>query len=154
MKKYTIYTDGACSGNPGRGGYSFVILEDGKKIYEGSGAVPDTTNNRMELMGAIRAVETVLDLVGNKETAHAVIMSDSKYVVDGITKWIHGWLNRGWETATGDPVKNSDLWIHLYSKASDEAVSVSFEFLWVKGHSSNEWNQYVDNLAVEAVKCI
>jgi ribonuclease HI len=154
MKTYTIYTDGACSRNPGRGGYAFVILEDGRKIYEGSGAVPDTTNNRMELMAAIRAVDTIIDLVGNKEIAHAVVISDSKYVVDGINRWIHGWLQRGWENKEGGPVKNSDLWLRLYTKTNDESVSVSFEFLWMRGHQGDEWNDYVDNLAVEAVKCI
>lgn len=152
MKKYTIYTDGAHSGKSKRGGYAFVILEDGVKIYEGSGSVPDTTNNRMELMGPIRAAETVRDLC--KGPGHAIIVSDSKYVVEGITDWIHSWIRKGWVGWNGQPVKNKDLWETLHRVISAPSNPVSYEFLWTQGHAGNEWNEYCDRLAKTASQTI
>lgn len=142
----TIYTDGACSGNPGRGGWGAVILFDGKECPL-SGGEKLTTNNRMELMAAIEALEFVLDKKELK-LRPITLISDSQYVKNGIQTWIHSWKKNGWKTANKDPVKNKDLWIEL-----DEAVQqLQIEWKWVKGHAGNKYNEMCDELAVEAGK--
>jgi ribonuclease HI len=141
MPQIFAYTDGACSGNPGPGGWGVLLIaregEDILKERELSGGEELTTNNRMELMAAISALEAL-------ERAGAVtIETDSVYVKDGLTKWINNWKRNGWKTAAKKPVKNEDLWKRL-----DEAVSrhsVSWE--WVKGHAGHEENERADELA-------
>ena len=141
MPKLYAYTDGACSGNPGPGGWgALLIARDGDTVVkqrELSGGEVETTNNRMELLAAITALETL-----ERDTALTII-TDSVYVKDGITKWIHGWKARGWKTAAKKPVKNEDLWRRL-----DEATKrhdVTWE--WVKGHAGHPENEKADELA-------
>ena len=139
MKQVTIYTDGACSGNPGRGGYG-IILVYGAHEKEISGGYRKTTNNRMELMGVIRALEAL------KEKCAVTIFSDSKYVIDAITNgWAVTWQKNGWRRKTG-PAQNPDLWETLLALLEKHEVS----FVWVKGHAENEKNNRCDALAVAA----
>jgi len=139
-KLIEIFTDGACSGNPGPGGWAAILRLDGedKEIF---GFEMETTNNRMELLAAIKALELV-----TIDTA-ITLYTDSKYVLDGITSWIGGWKRKGWKTATGSPVKNVDLWQQL------DLVSSKYEinWLWVKGHSGHPENDRVDLLAKNAI---
>lgn len=136
-----IYTDGACSGNPGPGGWGAILRWKGTD-KELSGAVPETTNNRMELMAAIEALEAL------KRGVRVRLHTDSTYVKDGITKWIHGWKRNGWKTAAKKPVKNQDLWQRL-----DEALARhDVEWHWVKGHSGHPENERADELARLAIK--
>ncbi|MDH5772907.1 MAG: ribonuclease HI [Rhodospirillaceae bacterium] len=131
-----IFTDGACSGNPGPGGWGVVMRWNGeeKEIYGGEA---DTTNNRMELMAAIRGLESL------KREMKVRVHTDSTYVKDGITKWIHGWKNNGWKTAAKKPVKNQDLWQMLDRAISEHNV----EWHWVKGHAGHPENERADELA-------
>jgi len=131
-----IYTDGACSGNPGPGGWGAVMLsgENRKEICGGELA---TTNNRMELMGAIQALEAL------KKSCKVELHTDSTYVMKGISEWIHAWKRRGWRTADGKPVKNDDLWRRLDEARSRHDVS----WRWVKGHAGHELNERADELA-------
>ncbi len=131
-----IYTDGACSGNPGPGGWG-AILRYGDTERELSGGAADTTNNRMELMAAIQALETLTRPVT------ARVHTDSTYVKDGITRWIDGWKARGWRTAAKKPVKNVDLWQRLDEAAARHDVS----WHWVRGHSGHPENERADELA-------
>ncbi len=131
-----IYTDGACSGNPGPGGWG-AILRHGKTERELMGGEPHTTNNRMELMAAIRALEAL------KRPVTARVHTDSTYVKDGITKWIDQWKARGWRTAAKKPVKNVDLWQRLDAAASRHDVS----WHWVRGHTGHPENERADELA-------
>lgn len=137
MSKVTIYTDGSCSPNPGKGGWgAFMQFNCGKEI-ELSGGEAESTNNRMELMGAIMALESL-------ETRHdIVIYTDSKYVKNGITQWINAWRRNGWVTKGKGPVKNKDLWIRL----SDATGKHTVKWNWVKGHSGNKGNEKADLLA-------
>lgn len=131
-----IYSDGACLGNPGPGGWGAVLLyKDQKK--EMSGAQADTTNNRMELMAAIQGLKAL------KKGSDLKLYTDSKYVIEGITKWINGWKKNGWRNANRKLVKNSDLWQELDSEVQRHNI----EWIWVKGHSGNFYNELVDNLA-------
>lgn len=131
-----IYTDGACSGNPGPGGWGvLMIYKDREK--ELCGGEPATTNNRMELMAAIQALEAL------KRDAHVRIHTDSNYVKDGITKWIHGWKKNGWKNAAKQPVKNAELWRRLEAAISTHKVT----WHWVKGHSDHPENDRADALA-------
>lgn len=135
-KVVEIFTDGACSGNPGPGGWG-VLLRWGAIEREICGGEPDTTNNRMELMAAITALETL------KRPVTVRLHTDSEYVKNGITKWIHGWKAKGWKTASNAPVKNEDLWKRL-----DAACRIhSVEFLWVRGHAGHPDNERADELA-------
>lgn len=136
-----IYTDGACSGNPGPGGWGVVMHWKGKD-KELSGSEPDTTNNRMELMAAICGLESLKRGVGQVH-----LHTDSTYVKDGITKWIHGWKKNGWKTAAKKPVKNKDLWQRLEAALSDHEL----EWHWVKGHSGHPENERCDELARLAI---
>ena len=133
----TIYTDGACSGNPGVGGWGVVIIEDNKNEFFLNGGDKNTTNNKMELTAAIQALKAI-----EKKSAITLI-TDSKYVKDGIQSWIQNWKKNGWKTAAKKPVKNKELWIEL-----DELIvrhNITWE--WVKGHAGNTHNEKADYLA-------
>ena len=132
----TIYTDGACSGNPGPGGWG-ALLRYNDTEKELSGGEPDTTNNRMELMAAIMALETL------KRSCHIDLYTDSKYVMQGITEWLPGWKAKGWKTAAKKPVKNADLWQRLDSATTRHTIT----WHWVKGHSDHPDNDRADALA-------
>jgi len=135
-----IHTDGACSGNPGPGGWG-AILEWGDHKKELKGGDPHTTNNRMELMAAISALETL------KRPCAVDIHTDSQYLRDGITRWIHGWKKNGWKTADKKPVKNVDLWQRLEQALTRHTV----RWHWVKGHAGHDLNERADELAREAI---
>lgn len=139
MTSIKIYTDGACSGNPGPGGWAAVIIYGTKEIAV-SGGEENTTNNRMELLATIRGIEEV---GGDRDIE---IYTDSKYVKDGITVWIHNWKKNGWRTANKKPVKNIDLWQQLDRIIYKKAV----QWHWIKGHSGDKYNDLVDSMAVEA----
>ncbi|MHB1358685.1 MAG: ribonuclease HI [Rhodocyclaceae bacterium] len=136
-----IYTDGACSGNPGPGGWGALLRVNGSE-KELSGYAPATTNNRMELMAVIEALRSL------KRPVTARVHTDSQYVQKGISEWIHGWKRRGWKTADRQPVKNVDLW-----QALDAAtVGHKIEWLWVRGHAGHVENERVDALARQAIE--
>ncbi|MEP2737023.1 MAG: ribonuclease HI [Erythrobacter sp.] len=139
MKRIEIYTDGACKGNPGPGGWG-VLLRMGGHEKELSGGEADTTNNRMEMMAVIRALEALI------EPCEIDLYSDSKYVLDGMTKWIEGWQKRGWMNASKKPVRNADLWHELIEKSAQHQVNWN----WVKGHDGHPDNERVDRLASDA----
>jgi ribonuclease HI len=134
--KVTIYTDGACSGNPGPGGWGAVLIM-GPHERDLCGGEPDTTNNRMELMGAIQALETL------KKPCIVELFTDSQYVRQGITQWINSWRTRGWRTADNKPVKNEDLWKRLDAARARHTV----HWHWVKGHAGHPLNERADALA-------
>jgi ribonuclease HI len=134
-----IFTDGACKGNPGPGGWAAVI-RSGAREKELSGGEPLTTNNRMELLAAIRALEAL------KRPCEVVLYTDSIYVRDGISKWIHGWRRNGWKTADRKPVKNAELWQELLDAAAPHKV----DWRWVKGHAGHPENERADKLACDA----
>ncbi len=135
-----IFTDGACSGNPGPGGWGAILRWRGHE-KELSGAENPTTNNRMELMAAISALESL------KRPSTVAIYTDSTYVRDGITSWIHGWKRNGWRTAAKKPVKNEDLWRRLDAALAPHQV----EWHWVKGHAGHPENERADALARAAI---
>jgi ribonuclease HI len=131
-----IYTDGGCIGNPGPGGYAaLIIVGNDEQVI--SGRDPATTNNRMEMTAAIRALESL------PHGVHAVVHSDSQYVVKGMTEWLQGWKKRGWKTGDKKPVLNQPLWERLEELASQRDV----KWIWVKGHAGHEQNERVDGLA-------
>ncbi|QSQ36855.1 ribonuclease HI [Xanthomonas translucens] len=136
MKTVDIHTDGACLGNPGHGGWAALLRYKGLE-REVAGAEAHTTNNRMELMAAIMALETL------SEPCQIVLHTDSQYVRQGITEWMPGWVRRQWKTAGGDPVKNRDLWERLHAAAQRHTI----DWRWVKGHSGDPDNERVDVLA-------
>ena len=136
-KKVTIYTDGACSGNPGPGGWA-ALLMFGETQREISGGAADTTNNRMELQATIES------LIQLKEPCEIALYTDSKYVLQGFTEWLPGWQKKGWKTADKKPVKNVDLWQALVAAAAGHHI----KWHWVKGHSGDRHNDRVDALAV------
>jgi len=136
MNQVVIHTDGACKGNPGPGGWG-AILQAGGKTKELSGGEPVTTNNRMELTAAIMALEALT------RPCEVELHTDSKYVMTGITEWIHGWKARGWKTADKKPVKNDDLWKRLDAARARHTVS----WRWVKGHAGHALNERADQLA-------
>ncbi|MBE2212064.1 MAG: ribonuclease HI [Xanthomonadaceae bacterium] len=139
MKAVEVHTDGACLGNPGPGGWG-VLLRYGARERELSGGEPDTTNNRMELMAAIMALETLT------EPCDVVLHTDSKYVQQGISQWLPNWIRRGWKTAGGAPVKNQDLWERLDVATKRHRI----DWRWVKGHAGDPDNERVDVLARDA----
>ena len=139
MKHVSIHTDGSCLGNPGPGGWA-ALLRYGEKERELVGGEAQTTNNRMELMAAIAALEVLTE--GCRVTLHI----DSQYVRQGITEWMPGWVRRGWRTAGGDPVKNRDLWERLHTATGRHTI----EWKWVKGHNGDPDNERVDVLARNA----
>ncbi len=138
--KITVFTDGACSGNPGPGGWG-AILTSGEHRKELNGGEAVTTNNRMELMAAIAALEEI------KKPSHVELHTDSVYLRDGITKWIHGWKRKGWRTADGSAVKNIELWQRLELAAARHKM----DWRWLKGHAGHVENERADVLAREAL---
>ena len=140
--KYTIYTDGACSGNPGPGGWAAVIFDENKKQQSISGKEKETTNNRMELMAPIMALNKI------KPKSDVVIFTDSTYVKNGITEWIKKWEKNGWISANKKAVKNKDLWIKLSNLCQKNKIL----WKWVKGHSNNKYNNLADELASSEIK--
>lgn len=140
MPQVEIFTDGACRGNPGPGGWAALLRAgDSEKLIKG--AKPETTNNRMELMAAIEGLKAL------KRPSEVVLTTDSQYVRQGITQWIAGWKRNGWKTAKKEPVKNQDLW-----QALDAALAAhEIEWRWVKGHSGHAENELVDQAANDAI---
>ena len=143
MKQLDIFTDGACKGHPGPGGWGAVIRY-GKHEKEISGGDPDTTNNRMELSATIQALKILI------EPCEVKLHTDSRYVIDGITKWIHGWQRNGWKNASKQPVSNIDLWHDLIEATARHQV----EWIWVKGHNGHPENERADRLASDAAEAI
>ena len=138
-----IYTDGACKGNPGRGGWGAILESDGKE-REMFGGELATTNNRMELTAVIEALAAL------SRPCRVIVHTDSQYVQKGITEWIHGWKARGWRTAAKEPVKNIDLW-----KKLDEVVRThDIDWVWVRGHAGHEGNERADALANKGVESL
>ncbi len=140
MTPVQIYTDGACRGNPGPGGWAALLIA-GAERKELSGAEAETTNNRMELMAAISGLSAL------KRRCSVKLYTDSKYVLQGLTEWLPQWKARGWRTAAREPVKNKDLWERLDAAAAAQDI----EWHWVKGHSGHEGNEFVDALANQAI---
>ena len=143
MQKVEIYTDGACKGNPGAGGWG-ALLVSGKHEKELFGGAPDTTNNRMELTAVIEALSAL------KRPCEIILHTDSQYVQKGITEWINGWKARGWKTASRAPVKNVDLWQALDAAQSRHKI----EWRWVKGHAGHDGNERADALANRGVETL
>tara|TARA_B100001057_G_scaffold106433_1_gene104084 strand:+ start:7435 stop:7857 length:423 start_codon:yes stop_codon:yes gene_type:complete len=139
--KLKIYTDGACSGNPGKGGWAAIIL-DGKSQSNISGSENKTTNNRMELMAPIMALNKI------KNNSEITIYTDSRYVKDGITLWIKKWKLNNWKSSNKKPVKNKDLWVKLDNSCQKHNIS----WRWVKAHAGNKFNNLADELAVSKTK--
>jgi len=139
LTRVEIFTDGACKGNPGPGGWGAVI-RSGEHEKELSGGEPDTTNNRMEMMAAIEALNAL------KRPCLVILTTDSVYVRDGITKWVHGWQRNGWKTANKKPVKNAELWQALIEAVKRHDI----EWHWVKGHAGHPENERADVLASNA----
>lgn len=135
-----IFTDGACSGNPGPGGWGAILKYSGS-VKELSGYEQNTTNNRMEVLAAIEALEAL------QRPVQVRLHTDSRYLRDGITLWIHKWKNSGWKTADNKPVKNQDLWERLLNLTSSHEI----EWIWVKGHNGHEENERADFLARNAI---
>jgi len=140
--KYVIYTDGACSGNPGPGGWGSVILSEKKSETRISGKEENTTNNRMELMAPIMALRKI------KKSSKITIYTDSTYLKNGITIWIKSWEKNGWQSANKKPIKNKDLWVTL----NELSKKFSIDWKWVKSHAGNKYNEIADRLATEAIR--
>jgi ribonuclease HI len=141
MKRVQLITDGACLGNPGPGGWAY-ILRYNDHVKEQAGAVPQTTNNRMELTAAIEGLKLL------KQPCEVEVVTDSEYVKNGITKWIQGWKRNGWKTAAKKPVMNQDLWVEL-----DELTRIHrIEWTWTKGHADHADNNRCDELATRAAR--
>lgn len=141
MKKVEIFTDGACKGNPGPGGWG-VVLRMGRHEKELSGSARETTNNRMELTAVIQALGAL------KQPCHVLLHTDSRYVIDGITKWIHSWIKNGWRNAARKPVLNADLWHELLAAVRPHRI----DWIWVKGHDGHPENERADRLASDAAE--
>ncbi|WP_290525288.1 ribonuclease HI [Alcanivorax sp.] len=140
VKKVAIFTDGACRGNPGPGGWG-VVLRYGDKEKEMHGGEAETTNNRMELMAAIAGLEAL------RQPCHVTLTTDSRYVMDGVTQWMPNWKKRGWKTASKQPVKNVDLWQRLDAATAPHEI----QWQWVKGHSGHPENERADALANKGI---
>ena len=140
LKKVVIYTDGACRGNPGNGGWG-AILNYNDKTKEIKGFASNTTNNIMELTAVIKSIELL------KEPCQITVFTDSKYVQNGISTWIHGWKKNGWKTSNKKSVKNKNLWLAL----DDQAAKHNISWEWVKGHSGHPLNERADELANQAI---
>ncbi|MDC0418306.1 ribonuclease HI [Pelagibacteraceae bacterium] len=140
--KYVVYTDGACSGNPGPGGWGAVILNEERNEINISGKAKSTTNNRMELMAPIMALRKI------KKASKIIIYTDSIYLKNGITTWIKKWEKNGWMSANKKPVKNKDLWVTLNTLSKQQVI----DWKWVKAHAGNKYNEIADMLATEAIK--
>ena len=148
QKTLVVFTDGGCSGNPGPGGWAFVITEGGMEIVAKSGGEEQTTNNRMELTAVIEALRHILALPGG--VASVQVNTDSQYVKNGITQWIHNWKRNGWRTASKDPVKNKEYWIAL----DELSAKVPIHWQWVKGHAGIELNERCDALVRQEMDAI
>ncbi len=140
MNEVTIYTDGACSGNPGKGGWGAILIYNKKEKYI-SGSKQLTTNNQMELTATIEALKAI------SKPSNIALYTDSQYVKNGITSWIFNWKKNGWKTANKKPVANKDLWIELENYVDFHSVN----WFWVKGHSGDHYNEIADGLAVKAM---
>jgi len=141
LTRVELFTDGACKGNPGPGGWG-VLIRSGSTEKELSGGEKLTTNNRMEMTAAIEGLNAL------KRPCHVVLSTDSSYVKDGITKWVHGWIRNGWRTADRKPVKNVELWQALLQATARHRV----EWQWVRGHNGHPENERVDKLASDAAE--
>jgi ribonuclease HI len=139
--KYIIFTDGACSGNPGPGGWGVVVLDEKENQINLSGKEQSTTNNRMELMAPIMGLRKI------KNNSEITIFTDSTYLKNGITLWIKNWEKNGWKSANKNPIKNKDLWVKLSKLVEKQSIS----WKWVKAHSGNKFNELADKLATEAI---
>lgn len=144
MKEFTVYTDGGCSGNPGPGGWAFVVLENNIKIASSSGGNEQTTNNIMELNAVINAIKCTKQLGSEKTT----IYTDSQYVQKGITEWIDGWIKKSWKNSAGKPVKNKELWQELKTLNSENNII----WCWVKGHAGIEFNELCDSMVQNEIQ--
>ena len=140
MNEITIYTDGACSGNPGKGGWGAILIDAKEEKYL-SGSNQLTTNNQMELTATIKALKAIV------KPHNIALYTDSQYVKNGITSWIINWKKNGWKTANKKPVANKDLWMELDKCVKFHSVS----WFWVKGHSGDHYNEIADQLAVKAM---
>jgi len=143
QKTLTIYTDGACSGNPGPGGWGALLVYGGREKELSGGTAKDTTNNRMEMMAAIKALQSLKPNYARE----IILYTDSKYLKDGITSWIHGWKKRGWKKADKKPVLNVDLWQELDALVQGKHI----DWRWVKGHNGDPGNERADELATNAI---
>lgn len=144
MNKIVIYTDGACKGNPGPGGWGALLRAADGAEKELCGGEPDTTNNRMEMMAVIEALSAL------KRPCHVILFVDSQYVLKGMTEWLHGWKAKGWRTAAKQPVKNVDLWQRLDALVHQSEHRI--EWQWVKGHAGDPGNERADALANRGVE--
>jgi ribonuclease HI len=142
-----IYTDGGCSGNPGPGGWAYVIIRDSRLLAEKLGSEKETTNNRMELQAVIASLDALSSLGLTSETEEISVYTDSQYVQKGMTEWLSEWKSRGWKTSAKKPVKNRDLWQRLDNLASGFSV----KWVWVKGHAGNEYNERCDSMTQKAI---
>jgi ribonuclease HI len=142
-REVRLFTDGACSGNPGPGGWAAIIDENGKR-REISGAEDRTTNNRMELLAVIRALDSLT------EPSRVHVVTDSQYVALGMTRWIHNWQRKGWKTSGGDPVKNRDLWQELLEQSRRHDLT----WEWIRGHDGHPENERADALARAAIETL
>ncbi len=140
MEEIEIFTDGACRGNPGLGGWGALIRKNGEESSLWGGA-RDTTNNRMEMEAAIRGLESII------ERSNITITTDSNYLKDGVTQWLEGWKKKGWKTASKKPVKNKDLWVRLDKLSQYHNIN----WKWVKGHSGHRENEIADLLANKGI---
>ncbi len=143
MKRIEIFTDGACKGNPGPGGWG-ALLRMGEHEKEMAGAEPNTTNNRMEMTAVIKALQVL------NQPCEITLCTDSKYVIDGITKWVHGWQKKGWVNASRQPVANAELWREMLAATKPHKIT----WQWVRGHNGHAENERVDQLASDAAKSI
>ena len=139
--RYVIYTDGACSGNPGPGGWGAIILSEEKNETSISGQEKSTTNNRMELTAPIMALRKI------KKASKIIIYTDSIYLKNGITIWIKNWEKNGWKSANKKPVKNKDLWVTLNNLSKEHVI----DWKWIKAHAGNKYNEIADRLATKAI---
>ncbi len=140
-----IYTDGGCSGNPGPGAWAYVVIEGADLLTQAYGSEALTTNNRMELMAVIKALEAVMN--DGVRDRRIIVHTDSQYVQKGISAWILKWKANGWRTSTKEPVKNQDLWRRL----DENANALSVEWRWVKGHAGDEYNELCDRLTQKGI---
>jgi ribonuclease HI len=146
MNRIRIYTDGGCSGNPGPGAWAYILLEPEGKTQE-AGFAPETTNNRMELLGVIEALQAV-EKRSDLASLEIEVYTDSQYVKKGITDWIHTWIRNGWKTRSKKPVKNQDLWEKLLGLSAEKMI----HWRWLQGHAGDRYNEACDALVQEAIK--